>query len=106
MDKRPFNITDAARGAAIAVRIVPRADRDGIAAIEEDGSVKIRLTAPPVEGQVNEALVRYLVALLGVEADDIEILAGEDSRKRLVTLMNASSAEVDRAFREAPERGG
>jgi len=60
MSNREFHITDAASGTAIAVRIVPLARCDEIAGIEEDGTVKIRLMAAPVEGEMNEALSGFL----------------------------------------------
>ena len=48
---REMRITDAKRGAAFTVRIVTRAQRDELVGIQEDGSVKVRLTASPAEGQ-------------------------------------------------------
>lgn len=101
MSKRQFHITDAASGTAIAVKIVPLAGADEIAGIEEDGTVKIRLMAPPIEGQVNEALARFLAGLLAIDRHDVEIHAGLDSRKKLVTLVNVETGKVERLLREA-----
>lgn len=101
MSNREFHITDAASGTAIAVRIVPLARCDEIAGIEEDGTVKIRLMAAPVEGEMNEALSGFLAGLLGIDPQDVEIIAGLDSRKKLVTLTNVDTASVERLLHEA-----
>ncbi len=101
MGKREFKITDAAHGTALTVRIVPKASRTEIACVEEDGTLKIRLTAPPIEGQAREELVRFLAEFLSANPQDIEVVAGLDGRKMLVTLLNVEAAEVDRRIREA-----
>mgnify|MGYP003541580702 CR=1 FL=1 len=67
-----FNITDAKRGAAFAVRIVTRAQRNEMAGIQEDGTLKIRLTAAPVDDQANIALIKFLAERLGVAENQIE----------------------------------
>ncbi len=96
MRDRDFNITDAARGAAITVRIVPKASRTEIACIEEDGTIKVRLTAPPVGDEANEELIRFLASLLEIDPGHIEIVAGHDSRVKLITALHIRAAEVER----------
>ena len=49
----------------LTVRIQPRASKNGIVRME-DGSLKIRLTAPPVDGAANEALVKFLADLFSI----------------------------------------
>ncbi len=101
MAKRDFKITDAAHGTALTVRIVPRASRTEIACVEDDGTLKIRLTAPPVEGQAQAELVRFLAEFLSADPQDIEVVAGLDGRKMLVTVLNVQASEVDRKIIEA-----
>jgi uncharacterized protein YggU (UPF0235/DUF167 family) len=50
---REFRITDAQHGAAFTVRVITRAERVEIAGIQDDGSLKIRLTESPGEGRAN-----------------------------------------------------
>lgn len=85
---------DGKTGAALAIRVIPRAKRNEIAGIMEDGTVKVRLTAPPVEGKANLSLIKFLADILGVSRSDIEIVAGEKGRNKLVTVLNLDSKTV------------
>jgi len=83
---QPFHVT--ADGLRLAVRLTPRAGRDGVdgVALSPDGSahLKLRLAAPPVEGAANAALIAFLARALGLRRADITLLAGDKSRlKRL-----------------------
>jgi uncharacterized protein (TIGR00251 family) len=95
-DLRNFNITDASRGAAFTVKIVPKATKTEIVGIQEDGTIKIRLMSPPVEGQANEELIAFLAEFLNVSPTDIEIVAGLDSRKKLISVLNVQAEDIDR----------
>jgi uncharacterized protein (TIGR00251 family) len=95
-DLRNFNITDASRGAAFTVKIVPKATKTEIVGIQEDGTIKIRLMSPPVEGQANEELIAFLAEFLHVDLSDVEIVAGVDSRKKLISVLNVRAEDVDR----------
>lgn len=101
MSKREFKFTDASRGAAITVRVVPKANRSEIVGLEEDGTIKIRLVSPPVESEGNEELVSFLAEFLDVPVQDIEIVAGLQGRKKLVSLLNISADEVEQRVRAA-----
>ncbi len=81
-------------GAAITVRVTPRASRNEIAGLLDDGTVKIRLTAPPVEGKANEALIRFLGDILSVAPSKIEIIGGLSGRDKLVTILGLDSDTV------------
>jgi uncharacterized protein (TIGR00251 family) len=71
--------------ATVSVRVVPRSSNEGIAGIE-GGVVRIRLNAPPVEGQANEALVRFLSKALGVPKSRIALVAGGKGRNKIVRV--------------------
>jgi len=60
----------------------------------DDGTVKIRLTAPPVEGQANDALIRYLSGVLDVPSSRIEIVAGQTSRDKLLSITGADPGQI------------
>lgn len=91
---RKFHVHSGKSGAALAVRVTPRARRDEISGVREDGTLKIRLTAPPVEGKANAALVAFLAQALGVDAARIEIVAGESGRDKLVSILDLTSEEL------------
>jgi hypothetical protein len=59
MRGRSFRLHDGQRGAALAVRVTPRARKNEIVEVLSDGTVKVHLTAPPVEGKANQALLEY-----------------------------------------------
>jgi len=76
-------------GARFAVRLTPRARRDEIAGVVEvDGkpALAVRLTAPPVEGAANKALIAFLAERLGVPKSAVAIEAGEKSRLKIVRV--------------------
>ncbi len=75
----------AGPSATVSVRVVPRSSREGVAGCE-GGVVRIRLNAPPVEGQANEALVRFLAKALGVPKGRITLVAGERGRSKIVRV--------------------
>ncbi|MFN2183571.1 MAG: DUF167 domain-containing protein [Anaerolineae bacterium] len=88
------------RGEAVAfsVRVVPRASRNKIAGIH-DGAVRIRLTAPPVEGAANEALISFLSSVLRVPKRDIELVSGQTARNKVVSVSGLSAEEVEARLR-------
>jgi len=93
---RKFHLHDGTSGSAIAVRITPRASKNEITGVLEDGTIKIRLTAPPVDGKANQTLIEYLSKVLGCAKKDLEIIAGETGRNKLITITNMDSEEVNR----------
>jgi uncharacterized protein (TIGR00251 family) len=81
-------------GSALAVRVIPRSRKNEIAEIMKDGTIKIRLTAPPVEGKANQALVEFLSEVLDVPRANIDIVAGANSREKLVSILDLDAASV------------
>jgi uncharacterized protein (TIGR00251 family) len=67
----------------LCLRVQPRAKRDELAEPQAE-QLKVRITAPPVEGKANAHLRRFLAEVFGVPASRVELLAGEQARvKRL-----------------------
>lgn len=79
----------------LSVRIQPRSSKNSFTRME-DGSLKIRLTAPPVDGAANEALVKFLSDILSIGKSQIEIISGHTSREKRVKLSGMSEADVNR----------
>lgn len=75
------------------VRVAPGARRDAIEG-EYGGALKVRLTAPPVDNQANEALCRLLAARLNVRVAAVRIVAGEKSRSKRVAIAGVTAAQV------------
>lgn len=98
MSEEPFTPTPT--GTRIAIRVQPRASRNRIDGIH-GGRVKIRLTAPPVEGAANKALVEFLADVLDVPKRHITIVHGQRGREKVVEVEGITPAKV----RQAMERG-
>ncbi|MGH2582067.1 MAG: DUF167 domain-containing protein [Anaerolineales bacterium] len=94
MSPKGRQLTGGRRGAALAIRLIPRAKRTEIVEILPDETIKIRVTAPALWDRANEALVTYLAKILDVAESRIEIVAGKKSRNKLVTILNMESAEA------------
>lgn len=75
------------------VRVQPRASRDAIAG-EHGGALKVRLTAPPVEGRANDSLRHLLAEHLNVPVSAVRIVAGENSRNKRVSIAGITRAQV------------
>lgn len=67
----------------LRVRVQPRASRDEVCGLQGE-ALKIRITAPPVDGKANAHLIRFLAREFGVAKSAVELLSGETGRdKRL-----------------------
>jgi len=86
----------------LAVRIQPRASKNGISRMQ-DGSLKIRLTAPPVDGAANEALVKFLSDTLDLSQSQVEIVSGHTSREKRIKISGMSDAEVIRLLNKGAQ---
>jgi uncharacterized protein (TIGR00251 family) len=91
---RKYRLHDGKKGAALAVRVTPRASQNEIVEIQSDGTVKIHLTAPAHDGKANEELIKFLSEILGAPKTHIEILAGASGRDKLVTVLDMDAEEV------------
>lgn len=96
MTNRKFEITDARGGAAFGVRVVTKAVNTEIVGKNEDGTLRVRLQASPAgEPAANEELINFLAKELGVEAKMLEIVAGERSRDKIISVEGLTTQEVD-----------
>jgi uncharacterized protein (TIGR00251 family) len=100
LEDRKFNLHHGKAGAAIAVRVTPRMSKNEIYEILDNGTVKIRLTAPPVDGKANAALAEFLAKILNVPIGNIEIVAGITGRDKLITILNMTSDQVQKKILE------
>ena len=87
MPRRP---TEAA---TLRVRVQPRASRDAIVGWHAD-ALRLAVTAPPIEGEANEAARRLLARVLGVAPSAVSVVRGERSRDKLVRVEGMTGAEL------------
>ncbi len=94
MPKRSFHLHDGKVGAAIAVRVTPRASRNKIVEILADGTIKIHIAAPPVDGEANEKLIEFLSDVLNIPRSRLEIVAGVSGRDKLISVLDMDAETV------------
>lgn len=66
----------------LRVRVQPRASCDEIIAPRDDGSLKVRITAPPLENKANQHLIRFLAKSFGVAKGRVSLLRGSRGREK------------------------
>jgi uncharacterized protein (TIGR00251 family) len=88
MSDRKFNLHDGKKGSALAIRVTPRASRNEIVELLEDGTIKVRIAAPPSDNEANEALINFLAEVLGVSKSRLDIVAGASGRDKLVSIVD------------------
>lgn len=88
----------------LRVRVQPRASRDAIAG-ERQGALVVRLTAPPVEGAANAALVRLLGRVLGIAPSAISVLRGAAGRDKLLRVEGVGAEDVRARLAGPPAKG-
>jgi uncharacterized protein (TIGR00251 family) len=89
----PISIRETAAGTVFRIRVVPRASRSEMAGIQGD-ALKLRITAPPVEGKANEECIRLLAETLGVKKGQVTIIAGHASRTKTVVVDGVKAKEI------------
>ncbi len=75
------------------VRVIPRSSKNMLE-WGEQGSLKARLTAPPVDGAANAALISLLAERLSIPRRTISIVRGETSRQKTVEITNLTLEEL------------
>ncbi len=80
-------------GVILHLKVLPRSSRNQLAG-SHNGELKLKLTAPPVDGAANRCCCEYLAKLLRVPAGSIDIIAGTSSRHKKVLIRDIGSTDV------------
>lgn len=80
----------------LRVRVQPRAPRSEIVGWRVDGSLAVRVAAPPVEGQANAAVAALLAGVLQLRPSAVTIEHGVRGRDKLVRVAGLTPAEIRR----------
>lgn len=86
-------LKETTEGVQLKIRVQPRAAKNQVAGWLED-ALKVRLTAPPVDGEANAALQRFLADYFGISRSAVQLLAGATSRTKVIRLNGLTAAEV------------
>jgi len=94
MSDRKFNLHDGKKGSALAVRVTPRASRNEVVELLEDGTIEVRIAAPPSDSEANETLINFLSEILGVPKSRLDIVAGAAGRDKLISVVDMDTETV------------
>jgi uncharacterized protein (TIGR00251 family) len=88
----------------LTVRLTPRSSKDRFG--DYDGGVlKIYLTAPPIEGQANKSLLKFLAKELNVRVSDLSIERGAASRQKTVLILGLTDEELENKLKVLIKEG-
>lgn len=86
------------QSASLQVRLVPRGGRDAIVgwegATDSAPVLRVRVSAPPVEGKANRALIQLLSRTLGVPSRDVQLRRGQKSRDKTLVVVGLDAGEL------------
>ncbi len=92
-------VSEVSDGVRINISVQPRAARSGLAGVHE-GRLKVRIAAPPVDGEANEELTRFLARLFEVPRSAVTIVQGHRGKRKQVHLTGVSLESVRARLRE------
>ena len=97
MSQEPTSLAMSLRGTAFRfnVRVQPRSSRNAVEGTHGD-ALRVRLTAPPVDGAANEALLAMLAEALGVPKRAVRIVGGETGRTKIVEVDGIDTGALTR----------
>lgn len=79
--------------ALLKLHVTPRGSRSEITGWRED-TLCVKITAPPVEGAANAAILKFIADSLGVRKSQVELVSGERSREKTVRISGLSDADI------------
>jgi uncharacterized protein (TIGR00251 family) len=93
-------LNESAKGITFGVKVHPRARKDAITGVVGD-ALKLALTAPPVEGKANLAVIEFFADLFEIPRSSVTIASGETSRNKVVRISGMDQAAVQQRLSEA-----
>lgn len=93
-------VKEIAGSVAFAVKVHPRARKNAITGVVGD-AVKLALTAPPVEGKANWAVIEFFADLFAIPRSSVTIASGETSRNKIVRITGLSRSAVEQRLSAA-----
>jgi uncharacterized protein (TIGR00251 family) len=78
----------------VDILVQPRASRARLGP-RHDGRIKVAVTAPPVDGEANAAVIELVAKALGVPRHAVEVIAGASSRRKTLRITGATLAQLE-----------
>ncbi len=93
----PFTATPDDTGTLVTLYVQPRASRTEVSGLHE-GSLRLRVAAPPVDGEANAEIIAFLAKQLGVAKSAIQIVSGGSGRRKRVRIDGIRPENVERTL--------
>ena len=77
----------------VHVRVQPKASRNDVM-VDEDGRIRVALTAPPVEGAANKALCLFLAQHFEIPRSAVTLVSGDKSREKTVAIPDMHETKI------------
>lgn len=103
MSAEALRVQRHGQGVRFNVHVQPRASRSEVVGVHGD-ALKVRLSAPPVEGAANEALVELLAGLLAVGRRAVRIVAGASARAKVVEVDGITEDRIRSLARDGSQK--
>jgi uncharacterized protein (TIGR00251 family) len=95
-----LQLRESKHGLTFDIQVTPHASRAQLVGVQE-GMLKIRVTALPVEGAANEACIKLLAKTFALKKAQMEIFAGAKSRKKTILVKDISRKELEMKINNA-----
>ena len=82
----------------IDILVQPRASRAKIGPMH-DGRLKVAVTAPPVDGEANAAVIELVARQLGIARGDVVVVRGASSRRKTLQIANVTPQQIEELLR-------
>lgn len=79
--------------ALLKLHVIPRGSRNEISGWRGD-TLCVKITAPPVEGAANAAIVKFVADSLGLRKSQVELVSGDKSREKTVRIIGLSESDI------------
>jgi uncharacterized protein (TIGR00251 family) len=96
-------IADTPGGCIMQIKVIPRSPQTMIDGMR-GGALLVKLSAPPVEGQANESLLRFIAHICDVPRRAVTLMSGERSRNKAIRVNHVTRAEATLRVRACTRR--
>jgi hypothetical protein len=90
-----FSIKETKNGIVFSIRVLPRSSRCELVGIH-DNALKLKITAPPVEGQANEECIQFISHFLGIKKAQVTIISGHKSKKKQIAVTGLKKKDIEK----------
>jgi len=97
MNCEGLDLRETGEGCTLSLKVIPKSSRNKVVGLE-NGLLKMKVQAPPTDGEANEAVIRLLADVLDTPKNSLSILKGQRSRQKMVLVKGRSAAQVVKAL--------